>query len=427
MVDVYIVDIPAKCANELLKDLRNYFPDLDRINLQHLRRFVKPEFLPAHLRRLEPRNAVSPNIDYRADNSNSHISHTSPDRDCGSFSEEDDSRHTILSMLVSPTRSISHQSLTDRLSAFSPFLGSKGPPIVRVIPVPLLPPSTAEQAEKWSRNYWPAIYKCSNPYGPHPSIVSRAGQDLARKAGHFMSVAVNAGEQTKARGLGDAVGAVIVDGTADDSGSFAIAAGDARWCHSTTGLAGCKGNGNVMGHAVMRAIGMVARKRLHSTSEPKYVAPKDGEAINPSIHQDIEALTDTFLERPITPIEEAYYRQASISGDGYLCVGLTIYTTHEPCIMCSMAILHSRFRGVVFGQRMVRTGGLTAEEADQPPGNNYSDRSSEGEPQELFHTEMGGLGYGMFWRDELNWKLLAWQWNDEGQSSIPQVDQNTHA
>lgn len=52
--------------------------------------------------------------------------------------------------------------------------------------------------------------------------------------------------------------------------------------------------------------------------------------------------------------------------------------------MCSMAMIHSRFTRVVFERRMHNTGALTAE---------------------------GLLGYGLFWRKELNWTMLAWQWN----------------
>jgi tRNA-specific adenosine deaminase 3 len=241
-----------------------------------------------------------------------------------------------------------------------------------------------------------------------------------------MSLAVEAGRQAKTHGLGDAVGAVIADGTSPDSDSLIIVAGDARWCHSATG---CEGSGNVMGHAVMRVIGMVAQKRLRSAPESQHLPSKNGEDTGPTAPQNKEATTlNTFLEQPLTPIEDTYYRQSSISSDGYLCVGLDIYTTHEPCIMCSMAVLHSRFRGIIFGRRMVRTGGLTAEVADQTPWrDDFPAKLRDDGPQDPLHSKLNGLGYGMFWRDELNWKLLAWQWKEQGQSSIPEVHQNTHA
>ncbi|KAG6850733.1 hypothetical protein H0H93_009356 [Arthromyces matolae] len=45
------------------------------------------------------------------------------------------------------------------------------------------------------------------------------------------------------------------------------------------------------------------------------------------------------------------------NGSNYLLTSLTIFTTHEPCIMCCMALTHSRVKEVVYLHKMPRTGG----------------------------------------------------------------------
>ncbi|THH06806.1 hypothetical protein EW146_g9497 [Bondarzewia mesenterica] len=45
------------------------------------------------------------------------------------------------------------------------------------------------------------------------------------------------------------------------------------------------------------------------------------------------------------------------NGQHYLLTSLTLFTTHEPCIMCSMALLHSRVKEVFYLIPMQKTGG----------------------------------------------------------------------
>jgi len=44
--------------------------------------------------------------------------------------------------------------------------------------------------------------------------------------------------------------------------------------------------------------------------------------------------------------------------NNYLCTNLHLYITREPCIMCSMALLHSRISRVVYGSENLESGGL---------------------------------------------------------------------
>jgi tRNA-specific adenosine deaminase 3 len=48
---------------------------------------------------------------------------------------------------------------------------------------------------------------------------------------------------------------------------------------------------------------------------------------------------------------------SALNGSNYLLTSLTLFVTHEPCIMCSMALLHSRVKEVIYLSPMPATGG----------------------------------------------------------------------
>jgi tRNA-specific adenosine deaminase 3 len=195
--------------------------------------------------------------------------------------------------------------------------------------------------------------------------------------------------------IGRKVGAVVVDPVRQE---VVAVAGDARRWNPGLDQKGCEYWGSSDGrpdhHALMRAIAMVAEKELERR--------RSGESTEPQT----SVSTNNVGGRPLTETEKFYFapsttqdscrlsnldgrplprKQSSSRPETYLCSGLDVYLTHEPCVCCAMAMIHSRFRACVFAQRMPGTGGLCSEK------------------------DNGGLGYGLFWRRELNWRVMAFE------------------
>jgi tRNA-specific adenosine deaminase 3 len=331
--------------------LKNALPPQDATALQHLRRFAKEEYLPVHL---------------RSDPSATTL---------------ENPKLATLHLLICLASTI---SLADLDSIFTSVLSLFEPraPTIRTISVPEYPPTSSSQAADWSDKYWPIVYKNTNPYGPHPALVSRAQLELLAdsSADSYISLAWDVGHEVKGLGHGLSIGAVVVERLAGKGARVVAVAGDGRHCgiqYEDEGKkGGTDGKGNVMAHAAMRAISMVAEKRLRLEQSSSQGLPADSSSTY---------LSDPFVTQPISPLEIQNFQPDTLSPHGYLCLDLEIYLTHEPCVMCAMAILHSRFGRVVFNQTMPRTGALS--------------------------TEGKGLDYGLFWREQLNWKLLCWRWD----------------
>ncbi|CAI4046810.1 hypothetical protein SKDZ_12G3460 [Saccharomyces kudriavzevii ZP591] len=66
----------------------------------------------------------------------------------------------------------------------------------------------------------------------------------------------------------------------------------------------------------------------------------------------------------IRTIGERLRKCAEKDATAYLCLDYDVYLTHEPCSMCSMALVHSRVRRVIFLAQMQRTGCLKVTSGD---------------------------------------------------------------
>lgn len=60
-------------------------------------------------------------------------------------------------------------------------------------------------------------------------------------------------------------------------------------------------------------------------------------------HAEIEAINDALFKTKLKDLS-----------------GCTLYTTHEPCIMCSYVIRHYKLRAVVYGTSVKYIGGITS-------------------------------------------------------------------
>ncbi|CAI6098588.1 unnamed protein product [Clonostachys chloroleuca] len=275
------------------------------------------------------------------------------------------------------------------VEALSPIEGMESELFFATIPIPLLAPTSQVQAAMWSTQFWPTVYRKNNPLGPHPSVVARGSEEIMDSASVWMALAYRVAQQGKDTGIGEAIGAVIVQ--RDDDGARLVGlAADARW-HQEPG--GFEGLTLPLTHAVLRAISMVAQKLVRHERRAAGMVFE-----SPNLEYD------AFQDQPLTDLEKQCFKQEHPNKDGYLCHALELYVTHEPCVECSMALLHSRMGKVVYAKHMPRTGGLSSD--DRPDG--------------------GGRGLGLFWRRELNWSLQAWEWEGDSLPRLPLLTPTTH-
>lgn len=315
--------------------------------------------------------------------------------------------HATIHLLIPPPLPLNSDEIT---TVLRPNIRSESLPIIRTTLVPLDPPTTVEQAALWSEKYWPCTFNPASQTiqkAPPLRILRTTQAELDKPANlkSYFSLAERAAAECADRALGRRVAAVIID---PEKLEVIAVAGDARWYGQAHDPMAAENHhhklavGRPEHHALMRAIAMVAEKEARRRNDKENEKPGNTAADKHTINLG---------DRAVTPIERLYAQaphsrsqpdQSSHPGapspqstprpDAYLCNGLDVYLTHEPCVACSMAMIHSRFRVCVFWRRMPETGGLWAEKDDLG--------SSDGQ----------GLGYGLFWRSELNWRVLTFQY-----------------
>ena len=107
----------------------------------------------------------------------------------------------------------------------------------------------------------------------------------------------------------------------------------------------------------------VKRRRLEDGVKQRRDRNKKQSTTNDTLHQHQKlntaaAVEDGKEDKNDEKDEIEIASSSSLSEIPYLCTGYDCYVVHEPCVMCAMALVHSRLRRVVFCVPDVKGGAL---------------------------------------------------------------------
>ena len=203
--------------------------------------------------------------------------------------------------------------------------------------VPAETPPDRVAAAEWGQ-HWPLnVTSCPARAAADADAVSDAAA-AAMRAG--IAAAMRHAAQAAAEG-GRCNGAVIVDPATGD----VVAAGRDASLPRPGGFAGWRGGGagaHPLRHAVMAALDEAARRDLAT-----YRAPTTAQAASELLGLDAAGVKRKHEESA-----------AAAAPRPYLCTGWDCYVVHEPCLMCAMALVHSRVRRVVYARPDAAAGAL---------------------------------------------------------------------
>ncbi|XP_027708937.1 probable inactive tRNA-specific adenosine deaminase-like protein 3 [Vombatus ursinus] len=190
-----------------------------------------------------------------------------------------------------------------------------------LVHVPAHPPLTRMQFEE-AKFHWPTAFH-EDKYVTSALTGHLFSEEEKVKMQTYMKQAIWAAQQGSEKGM-KAIGAVVVDPATET----VLAVG-----HD------CRSTSNPLLHATMVCIDLIAQGQGRGTynfkSYPACTVSPLGNR-DPSASKAIRAGT---------------VRKFESRDDGlpYICTGYELYITSEPCVMCAMALVHSRIQRVFYG------------------------------------------------------------------------------
>ncbi|CUM52858.1 uncharacterized protein AC631_02848 [Debaryomyces fabryi] len=202
--------------------------------------------------------------------------------------------------------------------------------------IPRYPATTKEISQEWTSNYWPMSWKGN----PNHQALKAANFNISRERAMINKLLDALQEYRTTNSTGVPVVTIIAkESKMNEDHEILTVNFDNR-------------NNHPLEHSVMKSIEEIAKNETSRRCN----------------------LQGTMLDH------------ADKNDLNYLCHNLLVYTTHEPCVMCSMALVHSRIGRIIYMKDIPETGGLSS---------NY---------------QLGD-------RDGLNWKYDIWKWIGEEELS----------
>ena len=215
---------------------------------------------------------------------------------------------------------------------------------LRTVNVLAHPPRSREEWLEWNTQ-WPIHFR------PHPGsacLPANSSDVLDEEMPQLASFIKIAQEQAE---MASKAGHVPIGAVICGQGRVLSQAFDGR-CHRKATVSMClvsggdknaisSGAAHPLHHAAIECIKKEAERevqngnfRVHSTKRPK-------------------------IDNELPKVDYVSQAPDNIQSLPYLCTGLDMVITHEPCILCAMALLHSRIRRVFFLHANKKSGGFS--------------------------------------------------------------------
>ncbi|CDO70863.1 hypothetical protein BN946_scf184801.g56 [Trametes cinnabarina] len=214
--------------------------------------------------------------------------------------------------------------------------------------------ATTMTSLKLKSTLWPTIYAPRKKFEPEPWSRGKA-RWACEAMKEVVRIAQAAGEK------GELPVAAYVPAPHDEETRVATLMFEPIGAHDTR-----RTTSHPLRHCVINLVRAVGELRASSTtSDAKSPPPQLTPIVDvptpsstsvptsaPSPEQIAAALSPS---RPKTPSTQS--QSDARNGAHYLLTSLSLFMTHEPCVMCSMALLHSRVKEVFYLFPMEKTGG----------------------------------------------------------------------